>query len=60
MNKINDRPPNYRNKDGLLCIIRCFACEPNRGKENWAMAVASGQCQWCGWVERSEAHDNQS
>ena len=31
-------------KSGLVCMIRCFAC----GKENWAMAVASGQCAWCG------------
>ncbi len=51
---VNDRPPNFRNKDGILYIVRCFACEPSYGKENWAMAVATGQCCWCKW---SEAHE---
>ena len=31
-------------KTGKECMIRCYKC----GKENWAMAVASGSCAWCG------------
>ncbi len=34
----------YTNKEGLICMIRCFEC----GRENWAPAVASGTCAWCG------------
>ena len=53
MKKINqDKPPNFRNEDGKLYLIRCFACSDNpRGKENYTPAVASGQCAWCGWKE---------
>ena len=29
---------------GKFYMVRCGAC----GRENWAMAVASGQCCWCG------------
>ena len=29
----------------IICMIKCFEC----GKENWAMAVATGQCAWCGY-----------
>ena len=43
-----DRPPNFR-KDDRLYLVRCFACDPEIGKENWAMAVYSGVCAWCGW-----------
>jgi hypothetical protein len=46
-----DRPPNFRGEDGSLYLVRCFACGGEHGKENWAMAVASGQCAWCGWTE---------
>lgn len=45
-----DRPPNWR-EDGQLYLVRCFACDKERGKENWAMAVSSGICAWCGWRE---------
>jgi hypothetical protein len=34
----------YCKDDGTVCMIRCFAC----GKENYAMAVNSGCCAWCG------------
>ena len=27
-----------------IYMVRCPKCN----KENWAMAVASGQCAWCG------------
>jgi len=30
---------------GLICQIRCFKC----GKENYAIAVATGSCAWCGY-----------
>ena len=35
---------------GRVCMIRCFKC----GRENWAMAVASGQCAWCGYDANGE------
>lgn len=30
--------------DGKVFMIRCFEC----GRENYALAVASGKCAWCG------------
>ena len=51
---INDRPPNYRVSHGRLYLVRCFACGGDRGRENWALAVAFGQCAWCGWIEKEE------
>jgi hypothetical protein len=50
---IQDRRPNFRSrsKDRQLFLVRCFNCVPNHGRENWAPAVASGQCAWCGWKE---------
>ena len=30
---------------GKICQIRCFKC----GKENYAAAVATGSCAWCGY-----------
>jgi len=50
---LQDRRPNFR-RDGQLYLVRCFACEPEYGRENWAPAVASGTCAWCGWKEDSE------
>jgi len=32
---------------GKLFLQRCPKCK----LENYAMAVASGQCAWCGWKE---------
>jgi hypothetical protein len=53
--KVNqDRNPNFRDKEGKLFLVRCFACEPERGRENYAPAVASGTCAWCGWKEEEE------
>jgi len=37
--------------DGKLYLVRCAACEPKYGRENWAVAVATGTCAWCGWHE---------
>lgn len=48
---VNDRPPNFRAEDGRLFLMRCFACEPERGMENWAPSVATGTCAFCGWHE---------
>jgi len=28
-----------------VCLERCAICR----KENYALAVLSGQCAWCGW-----------
>jgi ribosomal protein L37E len=35
----------YRDDSGRVWMIRCFSC----GRENWAPAVASCQCAWCGY-----------
>ena len=48
---IQDRDPNFRDKDGKLFLVRCFNCDPIYGKENYILSVASGQCCWCGWKE---------
>ncbi len=45
-----DRAPNFR-EDGRLYLVRCFACGGEHGKENYAMAVANGECAWCGWQD---------
>lgn len=51
--KVNqDRHPNFRDKKGKLYLVRCFACGGKLGTENYTMAVASGQCAWCGWKEK--------
>lgn len=34
----------YKKDDGSIGMIRCFEC----GRENYAMAVSSGCCAWCG------------
>ena len=46
---VNDRRPNFRTNDGKLYLMRCFACEPEYGRENYCMCVADGVCAWCGW-----------
>lgn len=33
--------------DGKLFIVHCEQCN----RENYAPAVASGTCAWCGWCE---------
>lgn len=35
---------------GKTCMIRCFEC----GRENYAMAVASGECARCGYSTEDE------
>ena len=51
MRHANDRHPNFY-ADGHLYLVRCFACGGERGTENWALAVATGRCAFCGWEER--------
>lgn len=45
-----DRPPNFR-ENGQLYLVRCFECGGEQGRENYAPAVPTGQCAWCGWCE---------
>jgi hypothetical protein len=47
----NERYPNYRAENGKLYLVRCYACDAVDGKENFAGAVATGECAWCGWHE---------
>ena len=51
---INDQHPNRRQANGTLLLIRCYACGGERGTENYAPAVLTGQCAWCGWKEEEE------
>lgn len=53
-----ERHPNFIGKNGKLYLVRCFVCDEDRGRENWAPAVASGQCAWCGWREGKEENTN--
>lgn len=48
---IQDKHPNFR-KDGKLYLVKCYKCDPKYGRENYAPAVASGQCAWCGWKDK--------
>ena len=51
--KLEDMPQNFR-EDGKAYVVRCPACK----RENYAMAVASGICAWCGWeAEEGEEDD---
>lgn len=47
-----EQHPNFRSTDGQLFLVRCYECGGKNGRENWALAVASGQCAWCGWSEK--------
>ena len=42
------RGENFRGDDGRVFMVRCYKCDGERGRENYAMAVASGICAWCG------------
>ena len=56
--KHQERAPNFRSGDRLY-LVRCFVCDPTRGRENWAMNVASGICAWCGWKDHPEKESEQ-
>jgi hypothetical protein len=49
-----DRDPNFRGQRGKLYLVRCFACEPKRGRENYGPSVALGVCVFCGWSEETQ------
>lgn len=51
---IQDRGPNFRAGGTRLYLVRCYACDPEHGRENWAPAVASGTCAHCGWNEKDQ------
>ena len=56
---IQDRAPNFRDDEGKLYLVRCFACESEYGRENLAVGVAAGMCVWCGWKEEVETKENE-
>lgn len=41
---IKGKGHGYVSSDNKICMIRCFEC----GTENYAMAVSSGYCAFCG------------
>lgn len=51
--QLEDCKENFRGDDGEAYVVRCPSCK----KENWAMAVATGQCCWCGWKESPRADE---
>ena len=53
-----DKHPNFRDKSGKLFLVRCFSCDPTKGRENWAPVVATGSCAWCGWNEKLGVKNN--
>lgn len=53
-----ERPPNFRDENGELYLVRCFACDPEIGRENWMVVVATGTCAWCHWYEGCEDEDD--
>ncbi len=51
--KLEDHPANFRGENGKPYLVYCPSC----GRENWALAVASGSCVWCQW--RAEEQDEE-
>ena len=51
---LQDRQPNFRSSEGRLFLVRCFNCEPLRGRENHISCIADGICASCGWSEDNE------
>lgn len=44
--RVNGRRIGFRPIDSeKVCVERCDVC----GRENYALAVMSGCCCWCGW-----------
>jgi ribosomal protein L37E len=46
--KVLAKGVEYYPEDDMVLLIRCPKC----GKENYALAVASGRCCWCGFDGR--------
>jgi hypothetical protein len=44
----NFQVPNFFDDNGKFYLVRCFACDSEHGRENYAAAVSSGMCAWCG------------
>ena len=45
----------YKDDDGTICITRCFRC----GRENYALAVSTGKCAFCGYDPNNEPSDKE-
>lgn len=43
----NERGGNFW-EGGKFYLVRCYVCAPDRGRENYLPAAASGRCAWCG------------
>ena len=39
---------NFRGKNGMVYLVKCYKCGGEYGTENYAAAVSSGICAWCG------------
>ncbi len=50
---------NFLSEDGKLFLVRCMNCPDagERGRENYAIVVATGQCAWCGWEDETKQGD---
>lgn len=51
----------WRGEDGRMYVARCPKC----GSENYALAVASGVCVWCGYnanedYKKKEEEENEN
>ena len=55
--EIQFQKPNFV-ENGELYLMRCYKCDPENGRENWAPYVATGQCAWCGWKEEVKDDEN--
>jgi predicted Zn-ribbon and HTH transcriptional regulator len=42
---MSEKEGTFTDKDGKICIVRCPKCK----LENYALAVMSGICVWCGF-----------
>jgi len=43
--EFEDQRENFYDNKGRPFLVRCPKCR----KENYAPAVATGKCAWCGW-----------
>lgn len=43
--EIDGKYAGFEGKNGFIFLQRCPKCD----RENWAIAVASGTCSWCGF-----------
>lgn len=46
----------YVNEAGIICMQSCFKC----GRQNYAIAVATGRCAWCGYNPNGKSNRNAS